>query len=141
MTRGRMTRGMEPRIRELVRLRAESCCEYCRLSHDAAPFVPFHLEHVVARQHGGSDDPSNLAWSCHRCNAYKGPNLSGIDPLSGAIVPLFHPRHDSWPEHFVVRGVEIVGLTPAGNCYVSMTRTGWNCGTLDDQIRVDDRLS
>src|SRR4051794_18394911 len=32
-----------------------------------------HVEHIVARQHGGADDPDNLALACNRCNASKGP--------------------------------------------------------------------
>jgi len=40
----------------------------------------FHVEHIVSRQHGGTDDPSGPALACDRCNAYKGPNLTSIDP-------------------------------------------------------------
>ena len=56
----------------------------------------------------------NLALACHRCNLRKGPNLTGIDPMSGEMVPLFHPRRDQWTEHFLFRGVRIEGLTPVG---------------------------
>jgi 5-methylcytosine-specific restriction endonuclease McrA len=28
----------------------------------------------------------NLALACHRCNLRKGPNLTGIDPMSGEMV-------------------------------------------------------
>ena len=117
-----MTRGMEPQIRDLVRRRADDRCEYCRLPQDAAPFVPFHVEHVIARQHGGDDDPLNLAWSCHRCNAYKGTNLAAVDPQSAAIVPLFHPRRDTWSEHFAAHGNQLVGLTPMGRATVHLLR-------------------
>lgn len=117
-----MNRGMEPRIRESVRQRAEDRCEYCRLPQAAAPFVPFHVEHVIARQHGGSDDSENLAWACHRCNAYKGTNIAGVDPQTRVIVPLFHPRTDHWSEHFLVQDVEIVGLTATGRATVQLLR-------------------
>ena len=50
----------------------------------------------MPRQHGGSDDPGCLALACDRCNAYKGPNLSSLDPDTGALVSLFHPREDPW---------------------------------------------
>jgi hypothetical protein len=60
---------MERAIRDIVRKRAADCCEYCRLPQEAVPFVPFHVEHVVAQQHAGSDELANRAWSCHRCNA------------------------------------------------------------------------
>jgi putative hemolysin len=52
-------------MREFVRQRAGSRCEYCHLP-DFADEWPFHLEHVVARQHGGQSDPDNLCWSCRR---------------------------------------------------------------------------
>jgi hypothetical protein len=29
-------------------------------------------------------------------------------------VPLFNPRRDNWPEHFMMQDAEIVGLTPIG---------------------------
>lgn len=52
------------------------------------------------------------------CNLAKGSNLAGIDAATGAIVPLFHPRRDSWPAHFAVQDVLIVGLTPMGRATV-----------------------
>src|SRR5580692_12396034 len=43
----------------------------------------FHIEHIIARQHGGSTGLDNLAFACWTCNLKKGPNLSGIDPVAG----------------------------------------------------------
>lgn len=105
---------MDATIRERVRRRADDRCEYCHLrqAHDA--FHPFHLEHIVARQHGGSDDLSNLAWACHHCNLHKGTNLAGIDPDTTEITRLFHPQHDLWEDHFTTDGPRIVGRTPCG---------------------------
>jgi 5-methylcytosine-specific restriction endonuclease McrA len=87
---------MEPSLKELVRRRARNACEYCRIPQDATPLISFHIEHIVSRQHGGSDAPATLALACDRCkcNAYKGPNLTSIDPHSNAVVPLFNPRQD-----------------------------------------------
>ncbi|WP_410001711.1 HNH endonuclease [Singulisphaera sp. GP187] len=57
------------------------------------PFIGFHIEHITAKQHGGSDEPENLCVACGRCNSHKkGPNLTGIDPDTGRIEPLFNPR-------------------------------------------------
>jgi hypothetical protein len=81
---------MEAAMRRLVRHRAGDRCEYCLL-HQEHSGLRHHLEHIVARQHGGSDNVDNLALACHRCNMYKGPNLSGIDPRDGRIASLFHP--------------------------------------------------
>jgi 5-methylcytosine-specific restriction endonuclease McrA len=76
----------------LVRDRAGQRCEYCRLHQEHEPFYRFHVEHVVASVHGGTDEINNLALACHRCNEKKGTNLSARDPVSGKIVLLFNPR-------------------------------------------------
>lgn len=72
----------------------------------------------MAKQHGGSDDPDNLALACHRCNLHKGPNLTGVDPFTGQLVALFHPRRDLWSEHFAFEGSRIHGITAAGRATV-----------------------
>ena len=105
---------MEPGLKELVRRRAGNACEYCRIPQDATPLISFHIEHIVSRQHGGSDEPGTVALACDRCNAYKGPNLTSLDPDTNAIVPLFNPRQDIWGDHFFVRDGRITGLTPKG---------------------------
>ncbi|WZO98529.1 HNH endonuclease signature motif containing protein [Isosphaeraceae bacterium EP7] len=94
---------MLPRVlRTLVRDRAGDRCEFCPLPQDALPLATFHVEQIVARQHAGGDEAGNLALACHHCNGHKGPNLAGIDPDTGRIERLFHPR-----EHrhaFALRG-------------------------------------
>ena len=109
---------MDSRLRNAVRRRANDRCEYCHLSADHERFHPFHAEHIVARQHGGKDELENLAWACHHCNLHKGPNLTGIDPDSGKVRRLFHPRRDRWEDHFAVEGPRIVGRTPLGRTTV-----------------------
>lgn len=104
---------MDAAVRRLVRRRAGDRCEYCRLPQDAVD-LRFHIEHIIAKQHGGADDADNLCLACDRCNLRKGPNLSSIDSVSGQVVELFHPRRDNWSEHFEMVGGQIVGRTPAG---------------------------
>lgn len=111
---------MDVAVRELVRHRAAHRCEYCRLPQAYAPIVEFHVEHITARQHGGGDDPSNLALACARCNAYKGPNLTAIDPQTEEVVPLFNPRVHYWGDHFRMQEGRIVGLTPTGRATVRL---------------------
>lgn len=67
---------MDERLRQGVHARASNRCEYCGLPQTAEPFFAYHIEHIVARQHDGSDDLENLA--CYHCNARKGPNLSAL---------------------------------------------------------------
>ena len=108
---------MDAALRELVRQRAGNRCEYCRL-HQEHSIFKLQLEHIVAQKHGGDNDPANLALACDRCNLHKGSDLTGIDPVSQGIVPLFHPRNDSWHEHFALEDLFIVGLTPVGRTTV-----------------------
>jgi hypothetical protein len=110
---------MDAAARDLVRRRAAERCEYCRL-HQENSELNHHVEHIVAKQHGGPDDPNNLALACHRCNLHKGPNLTGIDPQTGQVVPLFHPRRDRWSEHFVFAGARLEGISATGRATVQV---------------------
>lgn len=110
---------MEFAAREFVRQRAGSRCEYCLLPQ-AYSELTHHVEHIVAKQHGGTDDADNLALACHRCNLQKGPNLTGIDPSTGELVRLFHPRRDRWVEHFRWEGTHILGITARGRATVQL---------------------
>jgi len=96
---------------ELVWQRAGSRCEYCGL-HQEESNLTFHVDHVVAKQHGGSDEPDNLCLSCSQCNRKKGPNLSGL--VNGKLYPLFNPRKQSWRRHFEWDQTILVGKTPTG---------------------------
>lgn len=113
---------MDEPLRQVVHARASNRCEYCGLPQAAEPFFAYHVEHIVARQHGGSDDAENLALACYHCNARKGPNLSALDPESGALVRLFHPRRDRWEEHFELNGIVIVGRTAIGRATVTLLK-------------------
>jgi 5-methylcytosine-specific restriction endonuclease McrA len=104
--------------RQMVRVRAGGQCEYCELPQEIVPLATFHVEHVIPRQHGGSDDPSNLALACYHCNLHKGTNLAGVDPDTGWIEPLFNPRTQHWDDHFEMRGMWIMGRTPCGRTTV-----------------------
>jgi hypothetical protein len=105
---------MDARTRQLVRERAGHRCEYCRLP-DVADELPFHVDHIIARVHGGSDDFGNLSWSCTQCNLHKASNFASVDPNSGKPVSLFDPRNDHWDEHFAIElDSRIIGRTASG---------------------------
>jgi len=125
--------------REAVFRRAAGYCEYCGLHRDES-YVSFHVEHVIAQQHGGSEDLDNLALSCRRCNLYKGPNISGLDPETGRLTPLFNPRLDRWGDHFENRGGLIVGLTPEGRATVRLLRMN-DAPRSDLRVDISDDLS
>jgi hypothetical protein len=56
----------------------------------------------------------------YRCNAYKGPNPTSIDPDTNALVPLTNPREDVWGDHFADHGGRVTGLTPKGRATVRL---------------------
>lgn len=109
------------KLRKKVWSRAGDACEYCRLPQ-ACSALRFQIDHVIAQKHHGADELDNLALACFRCNGYKGPNLAGIDPQSGEIVPLFNPRRDSWGEHFEWSGAVLRGLSPMGRATIDVLR-------------------
>lgn len=101
-------------------------------SNNTARFA-HHVEHIIARQHVASESLGNLALACHFCNRKKGPNLAGIDPITGEITVLFHPRRDSWSDHFHWKGPFIEGLSAVGRATVSVL-------ALNDNKRMRLRL-
>jgi hypothetical protein len=84
------------------------------------PADTFHVEHIIARQHEGSNAPDNRCWSCQRCNLHKVPNLSGRDPLTGTIVRLFDPRRQRGKRHFEWFGTVLAGRTQIGRATVAV---------------------
>lgn len=97
--------------------RARNRCEYCHLPAAFYP-LPFHIDHIIPRQHGGPTELDNLALACLHCNRHKGPNLAGLDPLDGGVAQIFHPRRDLWSDHFEWKGTQLMGTTPIGRCTI-----------------------
>jgi 5-methylcytosine-specific restriction endonuclease McrA len=106
------------RTRAQVRERAQNTCEYCHLHQDDSPLAALHIEHIVPKIHGGTDNPDNLALACIDCNLHKGTNLTGIDPQTNEVTELFHPRRQNWDDHFEWRGIHLIGKTAVGRTTV-----------------------
>jgi hypothetical protein len=94
----------------LVYRRASHRCEYCLLP-EAVSDLKHVIDHIIARQHGGSNSSENLALCCVRCNQHKGPNIAGIDPHGVTITRLFNPRMDCWTDHFKYDGPVLTAKT------------------------------
>jgi hypothetical protein len=110
---------MPESLEQIIRRLAAGRCEYCLIPEAAFRFKHV-LDHITARQHGGPTQLANLALCCHRCNQFKGPNLTGIDPQSGEITRLFHPRQEVWTDHFRYEEAILVGLTPIGRTTIAV---------------------
>lgn len=98
--------------------RAGQRCEYCRM-HQELQGAAFHVEHIIPVSGGGTDEFDNLAWACPGCNLTKATRISALDPVSGQVARLFHPRQDLRIDHFAWQGYQLVGLTPIGRALVS----------------------
>ena|SRR5882724_6209712 len=92
---------MGPQIRAQVRERGANICEYCELRQEDSPLAALHIEHIIPKVHGGSDELDNLALASVDCNLHKGTNLAGIDPETNALTEIFHPRRHNWNDHGV----------------------------------------
>jgi len=114
----------------MVQLRAGKRCEYCGLPDNTD--VAFHVDHITAQKHGGSDKAENLAYACSHCNLFKGSDLTSLDPSTTTIVALHNPRTDDWDSNFQLIDGTIFGLTPCGRATVELLR-------FNDDLRVELR--
>jgi hypothetical protein len=118
-------------LRQLVYERAKGCCEYCLMPETVA-LAPHEVDHIIAKKHGGRTEADNLALSCTLCNKHKGTDLTSIDPHTGQIASLYHPRQNRWREHFRLDGSQFVPLTPTGRVTVRLLH-------LNHPQRVEER--
>jgi len=107
-----------------VTVRAGHRCEYCHLP-TRGQVATFPIDHVIPRNLGGPTELDNLALACPHCNAHKWTATEGPDPLTGSMARYFHPRLDSWGDHFewsaTIKG-ELVGKTPTGRATIQGLR-------------------
>jgi hypothetical protein len=106
------------RLIQEVRDRAFEACEYCLLPQSSQE-ATFHIDHIVPRREGGETDVANLALACVTCSLRKGARMFAIDPQTQATVRLFHPREETWSEHFRLNDeFEFEGLSPIGRATI-----------------------
>ncbi len=130
---------MRAALERLVRTRAGGRCEYCRLPQ-AGTRVPFEIDHIIARKHHGRAVASNLAVACIYCNAYKGPNIAGLDPATGRLTGLFHPRRHKWTHHFRYQGGILIGRTAIGRTTVNVLQINLPNLAALRELLMDDGL-
>jgi hypothetical protein len=110
-------------LRRQVIEEAKHRCEYCQTSSRLTG-IPLVMEHILPRSLGGTDDRSNLAAACYRCNEFKGTKTEAVDPESQQLVQLFNPGIEDWAAHFFWGngGTHIIGVTPTGRSTVVALR-------------------
>jgi hypothetical protein len=108
-------------LRQEVIVRAEGCCEYCRL-HNDNNFIAHEIDHIIAEKHHGETNAANLCLSCFDCNRSKGSDIASIDLETSKLTPLFHPRHDTWSSHFRLDGATILGTSAVGRVTIHVLK-------------------
>jgi len=86
-------------LRESIRERANSLCEYCH-TKERWQLVQFTVDHITPTAQGGADEPGNLALACFHCNRRKSDKQAVRDPQTDRVILLFNPRTIVWKEHF-----------------------------------------
>jgi hypothetical protein len=115
MSKSRLTQQQ----RQLVNQRSGGCCEYC-ISQALFSPDPLSIEHIIPRSRGGTHELDNLAVSCQGCNNLKYNHTEAIDPITGELALLYHPRQHRWSEHFAwsIDSTQMLGLTPTGRATI-----------------------
>lgn len=57
-----MSGALSSEIREQVSGRAGKRCECCLMKEEDS-FLPFQVDHIISRKHGGSDELANLSYA------------------------------------------------------------------------------
>jgi hypothetical protein len=122
---------MDEALVQLVWQRANRCCEYCQMPQDYDD-IPFEIDHIIARKHGGPTVSRNLALSCFYCNSFKGSDIAGVEPGTHKLIPLFNPRRHKWSRHFRWNGSRLEGRTAIGRVTVALLR-------INDSYRIELR--
>jgi hypothetical protein len=87
--------------RQDVRERANYLCEYCH-SPERLSANRFTVDHIIPRSLEGSDDISNLALACRRCNERRYNFVAGVDPVTFTTSPKIFQH--SAPVEFLYSG-------------------------------------
>ena len=98
-------------------------CAYCQ-TPEWIIGTAFTIDHIIPESQGGETILENLCLACFACNSIKGTQTTTIDPQTKQLVPLFHPYHQDWFEHFTwqAKGLHIFGLTPTGRATINALR-------------------
>ena len=94
-------------------------CAYCYTT-EANTGQPMTVDHLTPQAQDGETTFENLCFACRRCNEFKGSVTRAQDPLTGETVALFHPRQQTWADHFQwdETGALLIGLTAVGRATI-----------------------
>lgn len=117
-----MRKAISKSLRAAVAQRAKHVCEYCLIAEEDT-FFGCEVDHIISIKHGGDNDPINLAYACMTCNRAKGSDIASLNQ-EGEVFPLYHPRTNSWRQHFMLDENQILPLSEVG--FVTLTLLRFN---------------
>ncbi|MCB0062882.1 MAG: HNH endonuclease [Caldilineaceae bacterium] len=94
-------------------------CVYCQTRTDNSGQA-LTIDHIIPVAKGGENVFENLCRACRSCNEAKRDQIEAIDPLTGMLTSLYHPRLQQWDDHFgwSQTGIQLFGLTATGRATV-----------------------
>jgi hypothetical protein len=106
-------------LRRRITERDGNRCVYCLTAEDNCG-LRMHIDHIIPESSGGPTTLDNLCLACFSCNVHKGAQQTGVDPVTGETVALFHPLQQRWGDHFTWGEslTQIIGLTACGRATV-----------------------
>lgn len=128
---------MDRLLRTQIWQRANSRCEYCQMPQEFTE-AGHEVDHIIAEKHHGLTVLENLGLACFPCNNHKGPNIAGIDPKTGQVSRLFHPRFDDWSAHFAWEGATLTGLTSIGWTTIDVLAINLNHRVIHRQALIEE---
>ena len=95
-------------------------CAYCQTTQ-ANSGQPDGRRPHLARDAGGDTAFTTSVLHVVGVTSIKAPKTAAIDPLTGEMTPIFHPRHDRWQGHFAWDESTIYwsGLTQNGRATIN----------------------
>lgn len=126
------------KMRQQVATRADYLCEYCLISEDDT-FLGCHVDHIISVKHGGQATINNLAYACVVCNRQKGSDLGSIDWKTKNLIRFFNPRLDQWPDHFSLKGANIIFLTSIGEVTARILSFNSDSQLIERQTLIDEK--
>ena len=94
-------------------------CAYCQTRTDNTGQA-LTVDHIIPLAKGGGNALENLCRACRNCNEAKRDQTYALDPLTGELVPLYHPRRQAWIDHFAwdQTGIQLLGVTASGRATI-----------------------
>jgi hypothetical protein len=92
-------------------------CGYCGVT-EAQVGAELTVDHFQPKARGGGDERTNLVYSCHACNEFKGDYWN-----PGSEERILHPACDVIADHLCEQDDgTLVGLTPTGTFHIERLR-------------------